>query len=230
MTFIDVQLAPVRGGGQTFSTPQAHRTTATLADGTLVTLDVGTRMRVLEMGAQRRVELLAGHAFFEVAHDPAHPFLVTAMNKTVHAIGTAFDVRVQPDAVSVILVEGKVRVDQSRGLLHDSIATDMTPGKQLIASNDHVWLMTPVDTSRATAWLKDQLFYTKDTVGQIVADMNAGSRRKIVFRGTVDEAQPLFGVFERGDVDALATVLEVKGIAHIVSRNDDEIVMTPAAH
>lgn len=223
--FVDVQLAPVRGGGQVLSTGANRRTSATLSDGTIVTLDGDTRLRVLEMGARRRVELLAGHAFFRVAKDPLHPFLVTAMNKTVHAIGTAFDVRVEPDAVAVTLIEGKVRVDETRGLLRAPIATDMTPGRKLVATNDQVWMMTPVDTTEATSWLADRLTYWPGTVGKIVADVNADATRKIVFLGPIDQDQRLVGVFERGDVDTLATVLEMKNIAHVVGRSGDRIEM-----
>lgn len=223
--YVDVQLAPMRGGGQILATTDRQRS-ARLADGTIVTLDAGTRLRVLEMGARRRVDLLQGHAFFQVAKDAQHPFLVTAMDKTVRALGTAFDVRVEPDAVAVTLVEGRVRVDEPRGLLRAPIATEMTPGKRLVASSDQVWMITPVDTTAATRWFKDRLAYNEETVATIVADVNAGSERKIMFVGPVNQDQRLVGVFARGDVDTLATVLELKGIAHVISRAGNRIEMS----
>ena len=55
----------------------------------------------------------AGVGTAAVAHDRSRPFTVTAGDKVVTAVGTAFSVRVQKRAVEVTLVEGKVRVQEA---------------------------------------------------------------------------------------------------------------------
>ena len=64
--------------GETFETGTGQRTTATLTDGSVVTLDAESELRVVEMAAERRLQLVRGHAFFQVAKDPVHPCLVEA--------------------------------------------------------------------------------------------------------------------------------------------------------
>src|SRR3546814_20200955 len=80
---------------QAFQTETGQRTTITLPDGSLVTLDSETDMRFTDMPGARHVELLSGRDFFKVAHNPSRPFTVTAAGKRVRAIGTAFQVRLK---------------------------------------------------------------------------------------------------------------------------------------
>src|SRR3546814_10189477 len=68
---------------QAFQTETGQRTTITLPDGSLVTLDSETDMRFTDMPGERPVDLLTGRAFFKVAHKPSRPFPVTAAGKRV---------------------------------------------------------------------------------------------------------------------------------------------------
>ena len=98
-------------GPRTFSTSPGQTTTITLPDGSKVTLDADTVVRAHETRARRSLDLIKGRAFFRVAKDPSRPFVVAARDKTVTAVGTAFDVALQPNGVRVTLLEGKVKVD-----------------------------------------------------------------------------------------------------------------------
>jgi len=55
-----------------------------LADGSIVHLDVGSRLTAKMDAAGRHVELLAGRAYFEVVHDSARPFSVVAVWDNLH--------------------------------------------------------------------------------------------------------------------------------------------------
>lgn len=81
-----------------------------LADGSVVQLNTDSAVRVRFAEAERRVELLRGEAFFTVAKDAARPFTVSAGRVAVRAVGTAFNVRLRPEAVEVLVTEGKVAV------------------------------------------------------------------------------------------------------------------------
>ncbi|MFK7969469.1 MAG: FecR domain-containing protein [Bacteroidia bacterium] len=81
--------------------------TFTLKDGTKVTLN---RNSALEMPAQFgevRETRLEGEAFFSVAKDPKHPFVVNANGSNVRVLGTRFSIR-QNGNVEVVVEEGKV--------------------------------------------------------------------------------------------------------------------------
>lgn len=87
-----------------------ERRTVLLDDGTQVTLNTATRMTVDYDKHRRHVRLESGEAFFEVAKRPEWPFVVTAGDREVTALGTSFLVRRDSARIAVTLLEGKVRV------------------------------------------------------------------------------------------------------------------------
>lgn len=88
-----------------------------LADGTTVTLKAGSELAERFTPEERRVVLVRGEARFEVTKNKARPFVVRAGTVEVRAVGTAFNVQLQPAAVEVRVTEGQVRVspDQPAG-------------------------------------------------------------------------------------------------------------------
>ncbi|MFO1447860.1 MAG: FecR domain-containing protein [Opitutaceae bacterium] len=81
-----------------------------LSDGTIVELRDGTILSHDFSGELRRVTLASGEAHFQVAKNPARPFVVTAAGVNVRAVGTAFTVQVSASAVEVLVTEGRVAV------------------------------------------------------------------------------------------------------------------------
>lgn len=81
-----------------------------LPDGTWVKLNTDSGITMLFSPAERRVRLGKGEAYFDVAKDAARPFVVEAAGMEVRAVGTAFNVRIRPAAIDVLVTEGKVRV------------------------------------------------------------------------------------------------------------------------
>jgi transmembrane sensor len=215
-------LGPGRGGGETLVTGTGQRMTTVLADGSVITLDAESELKVLEMAARRRIELVHGRAFFKVAKDRLHPFLVQAAGKTVHAIGTQFDVRVDHEDVTVTLVEGKVRVDQSNlfGVVHSA---EMLKGGQLVADRGRDWKLTQIDADREVTWTSGRLTFFHDPLSTALDEINRYSEKKVVFVGGKVPDTQIVGVFQAGDIDAFVTALELNGIAHVVSRSGDTI-------
>src|ERR1700724_1682824 len=74
----------------TYTTGIGEQRIVRLDDGTRLSLNSGTRVRIAYDDSERRVELESGEAYFEVAHNPARPFIVTAANHRVTALGTVF--------------------------------------------------------------------------------------------------------------------------------------------
>lgn len=83
----------------------------TLADGSTVSLNRASRIEVAFSGNVRRVRLLHGEAHFQVATNPARPFVVVVDGVTARAVGTAFSVRRNGGNVEVLVTEGRVQVD-----------------------------------------------------------------------------------------------------------------------
>lgn len=211
-----------------YRTGLGQRSTFTLADGSVVTLDTDSELRVGSMHSRRSLELVRGRALFRVAKDPERPFVVEASGREVRALGTTFAVRINPDDITVTLVEGKVRVEEPRGLLRRSQGTQLEPGRQLVAGDDKNWAIARVDVSRETSWLNGQLIFMRDPLNEAVAEINRYSERKIVFAGGQAPNRRIIGVFKAGDVDSFVRAVELNGFADVVSRTDTTIEL--AAH
>jgi transmembrane sensor len=93
-----------------YATGLGEQRILTLADGSVVTLNTSSTLKVDFSEHRRDIKLLEGEAFFRVAHDAARPFDVTARDATVRAVGTQFNVRVAPHTTLVSVVDGVVDV------------------------------------------------------------------------------------------------------------------------
>jgi transmembrane sensor len=98
-----------------FATRAGERTTVTLADGSTVSLNGATRLRVFYADGQRRAELLTGQAFFDVKHDVARPFVVRAGASETRVLGTAFDLDLTRRQVALAVYRGAVGFDPVGG-------------------------------------------------------------------------------------------------------------------
>lgn len=222
-TLPDLLFTERHHAAQTFQTGTGQRTTITLVDGSVVTLDSDTEMRFTDLTEERRVDLMRGRAFFQVASNSARPFIVNAAGKTVRAVGTAFEVSMDRGEIAVVLAEGKVRVEEPQTRAGNG--TDMTPGRQLVISHDRKWTLSNVDVKKETSWTKGRLVFMNDPLSKAVAEVNRYSTRKLTFRdGTIPDQQ-IVGVFSAGDVDGFVKALELNGIAKRVSMSSDEIIL-----
>src|SRR3546814_3917007 len=93
-----------------YRTVLGERRVVTLADGSTVSLDAASEVRVAYSERARELALVRGQARFDVAHDPRRPFAVQARDQRVVATGTAFNVDLFGPQVLITLIEGHVQV------------------------------------------------------------------------------------------------------------------------
>ncbi len=97
----------------TIAVPAGQRVDVVLSDGTKVCMNALSELKYpAYFGGKSRKVQLTGEAFFDVAHDASHPFVVETFAGDVEVHGTKFDVEAHPETkeFSTSLVEGKVRV------------------------------------------------------------------------------------------------------------------------
>jgi transmembrane sensor len=161
---------------------------------------------------------------------------VTAGDKVVTAVGTAFSVRVQKHAVEVTLVEGKVRVQEASAppLLPTAkppvrvAPTEMTAGSKLVAVQDKGWVLRPVDTAKAESWMQGQLIFEDRPLGEVAAELNRYSDRKIVIADQAVASTPITGAFATGDVNAFVSAVRSYHLAAVTSENGKEVELGAA--
>jgi transmembrane sensor len=215
-------------GPRTFSTSPGQTTTITLPDGSKVTLDADTVVRAHETRARRSLDLIKGRAFFRVAKDPSRPFVVAARDKTVTAVGTAFDVALRPDGVKVTLLEGKVKVDAASAapsplspLRHQS--TEMTAGSQLTAPDDGSWRMAKIDASEETSWAAGQLVFAGKSLSEVAGELNRRSDKKVIIADASVGRAVISGSFDAGDVEGFVRAVQGYGLARVAKETNEEI-------
>ena len=98
--------------GADYHTGTGEMERVTLVDGSTLQLDTNSAVRISFEATARRIALLRGRAFFEVAHDPARPFSVAVESVTATALGTRFEVRRDDAQVAVSVTEGAVAVSR----------------------------------------------------------------------------------------------------------------------
>jgi transmembrane sensor len=150
----------------------------TLDDGSVVTLNRGAEIAVRFTAQERRVELVRGEAHFEVAKNPARPFIVAAEGVAVRAVGTAFKVRLDRSAVEVLVTEGRVGVTpgESRAAVAEA-PLQLVAGERTVVSlvnpvAPRVTAVSPDDLASSTAWQPRLLEFNDTPLAAIVAEFN----------------------------------------------------------
>ena len=204
------------------STRVGERALIQLSDGSQVTLNTDSAVHADMRGLVRRVTLLRGEAYFDVAKDAAHPFVVRAGLRQIEAVGTAFDVKVQPEMLKVNLVQGKVRVEH---IVANHTPILMEAGSSLVARVSGEERLGPLNVDREVGWRSGKLVFQDERVAEVIAEMNRYSNLKIEIRDPQIGERLLSGVFDPSGVAELARVLESYRLARIVTQDRSVIVL-----
>lgn len=168
-------------GSDEYSTPVGGLASIPLRDGSNVTLNTHSEVRVALTETERRIELKAGEAFFDVAKDPSRPFIVEAGDRRVIAVGTQFSVRREGLKVQVVVTEGKVRVEGHDGA---SGTQFLTAGTIFHAVRDSklVQQKSVHEAQDALSWRSGYLTFDETSLADAIAEFNRYSAQQIVIQ------------------------------------------------
>lgn len=154
-----------------------------LEDGSRVTLDADSAIRVKLDSDVRRVTLERGSAYFEVAHDTAHPFQVGLINRNVIVTGTRFVTTLKADRAEVALLEGRVVIADRDAAAADALAggVPLAPGDlATFRTGGAVTRLARGDLDVATAWRKRRLIFQDAPLSDVIAAASRYSDRPLV--------------------------------------------------
>lgn len=238
-----------------FRTGFGERRIVTLADGSQITLDSRSEVTVRYTVDARALTLVRGQAQFDVAHDVARPFTVTAEGHKVVATGTAFDVDLLGPQLMVTLLKGHVVV------LPQSVATIpwipdapsegsgsattagaesralaaaggmmgriyLDPGEQLVMSSSGAPRVSQVDVERVTAWERGEIVFDNEPLASVIQRMNRYGRRHIIVGDDRAASLRISGVFHEGDVDGFVSTIAAYLSVSARERPDGDVVLT----
>jgi transmembrane sensor len=198
---------------QTYRTGSGGLSRIILADGSAVTMNADTELQVRFSAARRDVTLLRGEAHFSVTHDTHRPFEVHARDRVVVAVGTAFDVRLDPGQdVQVTVTEGRV------ALLEDGTAESVAgqfPLQTISAGQDALLTTRDVTVERIAseeifrrlAWERRELSFEGQTLSQAVAEFGRYTNRRIIIDDPSLASLEIGGSFRALDIDSFIAAL-----------------------
>jgi len=215
---------PIPGAGvRTLSTGAGQMTTMTLSDGTVVTMDGGTVLKMRETADQRLVTMERGRAFFRVAKE-SRPFSLVAAGKRATASGGAFDVNLANNCFDLTLVDGKVKVADA-SMFHRAQAAELSPGSRLLVATQGNWAVTRVNVEKQTGWLRGWMTYDRAPMSRIAADLNRYSDKQVVIADAKVAATPMMGAFKPGDVDSFVRAARYYRFAKVEQDSPDRVVL-----
>jgi ferric-dicitrate binding protein FerR (iron transport regulator) len=145
-------------------------TKITLHDGSVVWLNANTTFKYPHnfIGKVREVELIEGRAFFDIKHQPAHPFLVKTKSLNITVLGTSFDVRTYQSegTTKVNVITGKVGISRPGHVNEPAIM--LLPKQQLVLNNVSRQFTKEIAPGPvANLWCKSPLVFEQENLENV---------------------------------------------------------------
>ncbi len=206
-----------------------------LADGSTVELNRGAVVTTEFTARERRATLVNGEALFEIARDPARPFIVHAGGVDVRAVGTVFSVRLAPGAVEVLVTEGRVAVAPPPPVAASSAAapppaTEVAAGHRATvtlasAAPPAIVPVTAQAIARQLNWQPQLLDFSSAPLAAALAEFNRRNEVKFVLAEAELGDLPVIASIRSDNVEGFARFLAAAPQLRLERRNANEIVV-----
>lgn len=184
----------------------------TLKDGSVVTLNTESEIRVAYSDTRRGVELIGGEALFDVAKNRALPFVVTAGDTTVRVVGTSFTVRrLEETPVEVLVREGIVEVFKAQTGVAPVRLTANTMAVAPLGSTTAITAtaLPLAQVQRQLAWQNGQIAFEGETLAQAVQEFARYSDTRIVIDDPALGREEIAGLFRATDPVGFARTVAI---------------------
>lgn len=175
-----------------------------LEDGSRISLNTDTAIAVHYSRKERRITLLRGEAYFDVAKNPERPFIVEDGALTAKALGTHYSVRTGNGALpqEVQVEEGRVEVTTGA-----EVAV-LTPGEAVTLGGDGRLVRARKDVANSMAWREGKLVFSGQPLREVLDILSQYRRGRIVILDEAAAKQRVSGIFDLKDTDQALTILE----------------------
>lgn len=185
-----------------YATATGESRSIRLDDGSQLQLNTDTAVQVQLAQGERRVRLLRGEAWFDVARDPARPFVVSAGEGWVRVVGTRFSVTNDAGQTRVKVAQGKVEVNAGFGP-----GVFLEPGQAVEYAAGTLAALHLFEPASAFAWRQRQLVFSQQPLAEVVAELNRYWPGQTMLLGDGLRQRKVSGVFEIDKPDAVLKAL-----------------------
>ncbi|WP_316751549.1 FecR family protein [Pedobacter gandavensis] len=172
----------------TLSTANGETYRVRLPDKTEVWLNAASQLKYPASflnDTERRVEL-EGEAYFQVAKDVKHPFILTTNKQRITVLGTQFNVKgYANEPIKTTLVKGSVQVSSQ------VTSKMLKPGQQstLLAKGDFV--VGPADEVLDLAWKNNEFMFESESIENVMKMVERWYNVEVVYVG--EKSREKFG-------------------------------------
>jgi transmembrane sensor len=219
------------------TTPLGARSMIKMPDSSQIWLNAGTTITYnMNYGQQTRTITLSGEAYFMVAKDSLHPFLVNTQGIVVSALGTCFNVKAYPEekTISTTLEEGKIGIkvlnmaDKNERILlkpkdkliyykekketakyikHDE--EKIKPEENRMIKPNEINILSNVRTELYTSWKDPRWIIDKEPLSTFSLELERRFNLKIIFDDKQIEKYKFTGIIENETVDQIMNALKL---------------------
>lgn len=134
-----------------------------LNDGSKIYLAANSSFQYPEKfdGDKRTVSLLKGNAFFEIAKDKKHPFIIHSGEIQTRVVGTSFHIQLSKSNCKVIVVTGKVNVS-GKGQ-----SVDLVPNQEALFESQKL-TKQQADKAFLVNWYNEDVTLDQSTLKQVI--------------------------------------------------------------
>lgn len=209
-----------------YATAVGARQSVALRDGSMLTLNTATQLRASVTESERKVWLDDGEAYFDIAHDKNHPFIVMAGDRRITVLGTRFVVRRQGTQVNVTVEEGRVQVASAQGAMEskNDEPTILTRNQVAVAGAAGLLVMSkePKQIDNELSWRQGKLVFDQTTLADAAAQFNRYNTKQLVIVDPHIALIRIGGSFDANNMAGFVALLK-QGFGLAIEDNGSDI-------
>ena len=161
----------------TIYTPRGGKYKVTLPDGSKVWLNAASSLRYPTAFTDTRSVELNGEAYFDIAPDAAHPFIVSHEKTVIEVLGTTFNMMAYTDEASIktTLLSGAVKVNGQK----------LKPGQCASISNGKLSIEEGVNTEAAVAWKNGYIQFEGNDIRSAMRQISRWYDVEVTYKGEI---------------------------------------------
>lgn len=191
-----------------YATRLGQRAKVTLSDGTQIWLNAGSNLKYPnEFKGDIREVYLTGEAFFDVAKDKKHPFIIHTNKMDTKVLGTSFNVQAYPDQTTqeVSVLTGRVNVK--------STVTDenvyVTPGQKVVfkSKSNKLQAFKDIPVNTISLWRKNIMVFEETPLPEVIATINRNYNVAIEIKNKNLNTLKINGYFKELSADQVVALV-----------------------
>ncbi|WP_294962345.1 FecR domain-containing protein [uncultured Flavobacterium sp.] len=144
-----------------------------LSDGTKIWLNAGSVLKYpTAFKGDTREVYLSGEAFFDVAKDKKHPFIIHTNKMDTKVLGTSFNVQAYPDQTTQEVSVATGRVNVKSTVTEENVY--VTPGQKVVfkSQNNKLQAFKDIPLNTISLWRKNIMVFEETPLPEVVATIN----------------------------------------------------------